>query len=150
MENVKRPSDTLIKCATNVFLAMAYRESILAIVTDLQQQVLQERAFNVTDSGQRIHQDNLTFMLDDNEFNIYLSNLHQRYLAAGFQVAFGECPLDGAHFLLRQTRKKLIDASKELNLPHDIQLINRSEKFISAYVEILLRFLVPFVNATLK
>lgn len=162
MKNFK-PSKELKQAAETLLLAKTYTETIRPTIEGYQTELLKKLQFKIADKWVNMERTGLnkevitdhkrTYLMDDEDFNIYLKELHQKHIEHGFkdQVTkggttkeIGFCPLLIAEDTQRQARKLLIDAAEYITgISYD--KVNRV-KDLEKLEDLTLRLVVPFLD----
>lgn len=114
---IKMRSDESLKTlAANILNCRAYEQTVSAIISPKQQEIIDFYKFEVLakwhgDGAPTIvdNKDHL-YLASDEDFNIYIKEMHNFYLEQGFNVEFGTCPLLVAESLTRLAKHAFCDA----------------------------------------
>jgi hypothetical protein len=127
-------------------MAMAYTLTIRPIIEQIQLEVLEEGKYLDIRTGEILTDIKKTHWLSRSDMVDFDQKTHTRYLAAGFKVAPGYCPLLQAESLEREAKIAMIEISQELSPNFNVQNVFKKVKYFNQYVELLLRLLAPYVD----
>ncbi|SHN42196.1 hypothetical protein [Chitinophaga sp. CF418] len=139
----------MIQAAEDVFIAIAYSETIRPAIIEIQQNILKRFQYKVDEqaSKARLREPIVThersYLMSDNDFSHYLTHLHKEYIMAGFKVEYGYCPLLIAEDIQRNAEKKLITVMESVSgISFDMifmgpaPIVNK-QKLIDIYLKLL-------------
>ena len=150
----------MVKAAETLFLAMAYTQTIRPIVEGYQKKVLAEikpkvsKKFLEMGTSQRvITEAKDTYLMNDNDFQVYLKRCAEEAHKAGFKIPNDDyCPLLIAESLERDAEHALIEAMLPItHISKDTVLCSRDglENY-KKLIDLSLRLLAPFVKKEAK
>jgi hypothetical protein len=146
------PTPEMIEAAKNVFMMMAYVDTIKPIVRGYQTRILQAHQFHIakewTDKG---HPDEIilepdhTYLMEDSDFQVYLQETFQERDKAGLKIDNPDfCPLLVAESLLSTAENTLIDSMEPVTHLEAYRIYGDNRK---KFIDLTLRLLAPFVGS---
>lgn len=155
-----KPSQELRAAAKAVLVAKAAVEAIRPKVYAIQDNLIFQLSPKVSeeydeDRGEYVLRENAWMMTDEDAARYYPA-LDKEYRKAGFtEIETGQCPLLIAENLLRQAEALFIEQSVELTarvgidaqMAEDIARAMYSLDRRKEYIELTLRYVVPFIPA---
>lgn len=154
-----KPTPDMISAAKSVFQAMTLVQTIEPIVKGCQKKILEKHKFKVSEEwlkheriGGRVKNGIITdlddvFMMKEDDFNIYLKELHVEHKKHGFEVKkIGNCPYLEADYILTKAKTLLCLVMEPVtNITKD-QVLNCGLDEYYEYIDLCLKLLAPFVN----
>ncbi|MFO8066688.1 MAG: hypothetical protein R6U11_03810 [Bacteroidales bacterium] len=102
--------ETAILLAERVFKAMAYEQTVSAIVKPEQHRLVNELKIKDKHTGEIITDPDFIYKTSDQEYNLYLTSMRQFYIDNGFVLPTPDhSPLQMAEELTRKAKRLLID-----------------------------------------
>jgi hypothetical protein len=152
----KHITQDMITAAENLFLAMAYTQTIRPIVEGYQKRIIAEIKPEVCEKFSKLATITITeakdtYLMNDNDFQVYLKRCAEEAHKAGFKIPNDDyCPLLIAESLERDAEHALIKAMLPItHITKDMVLY--SENGLENYkklIDLSLRLLAPFVKKT--
>lgn len=142
------------EAAHTVFMAMAYTKTVRPIVEGYQKRIIEEIHPVVAVDFQRMGFSTITdpkdsYLMNENDFKVYLDRSHEEAIKAGFKVEHDYCPLLIAEDLQCQAEHAFIKAMYPItHLKVDDVLIAGLDKY-HKLIDLSLRLLAPFVKTTI-
>lgn len=129
--------------------AQATCETLEPIITGLQRALLQTYQFRCAEEWRLatpelpafVTDPRQTYLMDDTDFGLYSAKLHQAYLAHGFKINYGYCPLLIAQHNLSRAARQMVDAAEYFTgLSYDTLLcrFDLHEQFLKTLVGLVL------------
>lgn len=156
-----KPTPAMIEAAENVFLAMAFEQSVRPIVEGYRQKILAERTWrcapDLLERMERRSPDQpvdryitdvkFTWMMDKADLAIYLERCNAERIAAGLVVEHESyCPLLVAEHITIQAKHALCDAMAGMTgIPAKKAATLKLDDY-RKFVDLNLRLLAPFVT----
>lgn len=146
------PSKDMIAAAENVFVAMAYVETIRPIVVGYQTAILAKHQFPVAarfkgvgDAPDIILNPEQSYLMDlDTDLPVFIAACRKEQKKAGLKTDTPEqCPLLVAESLLRDAKNLLIETMAPVT---GLTVARLTYPHYGEYVELTLRLLAPFVK----
>jgi hypothetical protein len=148
-----KPTKDLISATETVFIAMAHTELIRPVVEGYQKELLKFWKFNIAekwiDTGMKpgiITDPEKAYLMDNEDFQIYLKELHQKHIENGFKVKMNYCPLLIAESTERDAKHLMLECAEYMTKinPSEVFSVKIKEKL----TELTLRFIAPFIDNT--
>jgi hypothetical protein len=110
----------LINAAKTVFTAIAYEQTVAEIIKTKQMEVIsffkfksapewQEKLKNKKVLPELITRPEDMYLASDEDFNLYLNEMHKFHKESGFKVKKNYCPLLVAESLTREAKRAFVD-----------------------------------------
>lgn len=151
-----KPSPEMVQAAKNVFIAMAYTETIRPIVEGYQKKVLNFFQFKNNGELKRLSKrfpeikervilnPKESYLLDDEDFKIYLAECNIEREKAGLKVDNPDfCPLLVAESLERDAKRCLVETMETITGIETSILTGHLEEY-KKVVDLTLRLLAPY------
>ncbi len=144
-----KPTPAMLRAARNVFVAMAYVETIRPVVEGYHQKILDDMKPLVDsrwpDAGQLITSDKRSYLMSDADFQEYFRRAKEERDKAGLKVENNDnCPLLVAEHLQCLAESNLIDTFEPVTRIKSEQLNVLEQR--DKYIDLCLRLLAPFVG----
>jgi len=144
-----------IKAAQNLFMAMAWAETVRPIVTGYKKAILKNHQWHIakewTDKGmpdEIVLDPEHTYLLEENDFTVYLAECNEERKKAGLYVKSDEyCPLLVADHDVTRAEWALFDAMKDITGIDGHELYGKNRE---KYLDLLLKMFAPFVEVSEK
>lgn len=156
-----KPTPEMIEAAENVFLAMAFEQSVRPIVEGYRQTIFAERTWrcdpDLVERMERRSSDQpveqyvtdikSTWMMEKADFALYLERCNAERIAAGLVVEHESyCPLLVAENMTIQAKHALCDAMAGVtNIPAKTAATLKLDDY-RKFIDLNLRLLAPFVT----
>ena len=149
-----KPTQELIEAVELVFTSMAYVQSVRPVVQEIQQKILDNGNYEVSEDKQHlrpelrtIKRDEDSWLMDDAQFQDYFTKCKTEYDEQGLTTETKEeCPLLVAEDLERQDRRAMLQAAQYItNI--DPSKVWKLEK-LTELEQLTLRLVAPFVSKT--
>ncbi len=150
-----RPSPIMLLAAGNVFAAMAWVEVIRPVVEGYQREILNRHKWHIAKEWSEkrglpdkiILEPNRAYLLEDEDFNIYLKECHEARNKAGLKVENDDfCPLLVSERLLSEAKRGLIDVMEPTTGIEFDDLFHHGLEDYNKYIDITLRLLAPYLK----
>lgn len=155
-----KPTADQVHAAENLFIAMAYTETIRPIVTGYQKAILARHNFQLAErwtKGQskeqprRILDPDHTYLMSDADFAVYMAEVRQEQEKAGLKTDNPEhCPLLVAEGLERAARRAFVDSLEPVFKVNTDKLLCSPGwlKTYKRFSELALKLFAPFVRSS--
>ena len=135
-----------INAAKTVFQAMAYEKTVSDIVKPEQRRLLKQLRMK-DGAGEAITDPERSYNANDNDFAAYMDRMHEFYIAKGFNVELGYCPLLIAEKYTRTAKRVLIDVCEPFTGINFDALFSDFPNRYNSYIDIILRLLSKSVKS---
>jgi hypothetical protein len=140
------------QAAKNVFMAMAFTQTIKPIVEGYQHKILNEMQFKDKYTGDIITNPFNDYLMSADDFNTYLRMCNYERIKAGLKVKSAEyCPLLVAEDLQRQAERVFVETMEPItHLTADKVLCSKDG--LANYkklIDLSLRLLAPYIDKKL-
>ena len=134
----------MVALAKNLFTAMAYEQTIADLVKPKQQEVVSFYKFQVAEENKKFGRETISnkdhmYLASEEDFTIYMNEMHKFYIANGFKVELGVCPLLQAESLTRTAEQAFVNASQQYTGLNVHNLICAGMKHYREYIELNLK-----------
>lgn len=147
METQFKPTNEMIESAKEVFVKMAWVETVRPIVKEYEKEILARHQF-CNDDNEVVLDPALAYRLNDADFKVYVTECNQARIEKGLHVEDeGYCPLLVAEDELRIARNKLIESFEPItHVTHHQLLCNGLDK-LEKYIDLTLRLMVTYIGS---
>jgi len=147
----KHISADMIAAAETLFLAMAYTQTIRPVVEEYQKRIIAEIKPKVCEKfaqfgNNAITEAKDTYLMNDDDFKVYLQRSHDEALKAGFKVEMDYCPLLIAESLETEAEHALIKAMYPITHLEANDVLSAGLDKYEKLIDLSLRLLAPFVK----
>ena len=156
-----KPTEAMVEAAENLFVAMAFEQTVRPIVEGYQRKILAERIWRCApeylERAQRRASDELleshitdvklTWTMEKADFALYVERCNEERIAAGLVVETeAHCPLLVAQDTTRKARYALCDAMASVTkMSADAAVMLKRDDY-ERMIDLSLRMLAPFVQ----
>jgi hypothetical protein len=147
--------ETMISLAKSLFQAIAYVETVKAVIAPKQQEIIDRHQFKTApiwdkfEGGRTITKESDMFLASDEDFQIYLDEMDSFHNEKGFQkISKDHCPLLMAESLLRDVQRGFVDSTKPYTgMDADMLLCSRNGLAnYKTYIDLHLNLFAPTIK----
>ena len=135
---------TVLTAVKTVLMAKAYYETLKELIAPKQLEIVLKHQFKGKDESIISNPDYL-YQANEDDFKVYMDELHAFYLNNGFKVEYGDCPLLMADTQLIKATQLMIDVlEKYTTVSYQSLMINFPEN-LNKYMDLTLGLFTRFV-----